>query len=110
MPATVLVLCRILPSCHAGVDVAITRTPFATPLILTTLSGHPEVRNIALLRWRDHDGLLVRPAHYDRQKRPKKTVICGAGHGAVAVLQPGLSVFDHALPIHPAAAGSQVRC
>lgn len=32
-----------LRCCAAGVDVAITRTPFATPLILTTLSGHPEV-------------------------------------------------------------------
>jgi hypothetical protein len=39
--ASVLVL-----SCLAGVDVAITRTPFATPLILTTLSGHPEVSSL----------------------------------------------------------------
>ncbi len=31
---------RVTP---AGVDVAITRTFFATTLILTTLSGHPEV-------------------------------------------------------------------
>ena len=30
-------------SASAGVDVAITRTFFATTLILTTLSGHPEV-------------------------------------------------------------------
>ena len=29
--------------CHAGLNTAITRTPFATSLILTALSGHPEV-------------------------------------------------------------------
>lgn len=28
---------------HAGLNTAITRTPFATSLILTALSGHPEV-------------------------------------------------------------------
>lgn len=30
-------------SCPAGLNTAITRTPFATSLILTALSGHPEV-------------------------------------------------------------------
>ena len=43
IPKRTMVSRSALDCRFTGVDVAITRTPFATPLILTTLSGHPEV-------------------------------------------------------------------
>jgi len=74
-----------LPSCRgltltptlstdAGVDVAITRTPFATPLILTTLSGHPEVKAHCscityLQEFEHHDNSFF--VAYCRSSRPK---------------------------------------
>lgn len=111
---------------------AITRTPFATPLILTTLSGHPEVSRDfvgtsaalmgALLLLLATSGGALWPccicsaAARVRKEREtglktgeQNSIHCMAGDGAVAVLQPGVPLLDGPLPIYHATAGPPVR-